>query len=61
MEDPPLEACPKCGAAIRRLFSRTLIVLSEPLAPEETFPTHTEEEADRLGLEDGFGEDEIWE
>lgn len=61
MEDAPLIACPRCGAAIQRLFSHNLIVFSEPLPPEETFATHTEEEADQLGLEGGFAEDEIWE
>lgn len=61
MEEAPLAACPRCGAAVRRLFSRHLIVFSEPLPLEETFATHTEEEADQLGLEGGFAEDEIWE
>jgi hypothetical protein len=28
---------------------------------EESFQTHTEEDADRLGLSGGFSSDEIWE
>ncbi|MBM3133317.1 MAG: zinc ribbon domain-containing protein [Chloroflexi bacterium] len=61
IDDAPLGACPKCGAEVRRLISRSFIALTEPLSPEETFQTHTEEEADRLGLEGGFARDEIWD
>lgn len=61
MADEPLAACPRCGAPIARLFSRHLIVFTEPLSREQTFAAHTEEEADRLGLEGGFAEDKIWE
>ena len=32
-----------------------------PLNLEETFDTYTEEEADELGLEEGFAEDQIWD
>jgi hypothetical protein len=35
--------------------------LKESLSQKETFATHTEEEADELGLEEGFAEDQIWD
>ena len=37
------------------------LCLKESLNLEETFDTHTEEEADELGLEEGFAEDQIWD
>ena len=61
MSDEPLRNCPQCGAPVRKLFSRPFLCSKEPLSEEETFEKHTEEEADELGLEEGFGEDEIWE
>ena len=61
INDQPLKKCPKCGAKVMRLFSRPFLCLKEPLIEEETFATHTEEEADELGLEGGFAEDEIWD
>jgi putative FmdB family regulatory protein len=61
LADEPLKKCPKCGAEVRKLFSRPFLCLKEPLSLEETFATHTEEEADELGLEEGFAEDQIWE
>ena len=33
----------------------------ESFSQEETSDTYPEEEADELGLEESFGEDEIWE
>lgn len=52
---------PQIGSEVRRLFSRPFLRLKEPLSLEETFATHTEEEADELGLEEGFAKDQIWE
>ena len=61
MNDEPLKECPECGAEVRKLFSRPFILLKEPLDIEDTFDTHTDEEADGLGLEGGFAEDQIWD
>lgn len=61
MWEEPLKQCPQCGAEVKRLFSRPFLCSRESLSQEETFEKHTEEEADELGLEEGFGEDEIWE
>ena len=61
INDEPLKHCPKCGAEIKRLFSRPFISITESLSLEETFATHTDEEADTLGLGEGFGEDQIWD
>ena len=61
INDEPLKTCPRCGSEVRRLFSRPFLCLKEPLSLKETFATHTEEEADELGLEGGFAEDEVWE
>jgi len=44
-----------------KLFSRPFILLKESLSQEETFDTYAEEEADELGLEGGFAEDEVWD
>jgi len=57
----PLTECPECGTPIERLFSRNFIAVTDPLSPDETFNTHTGEEADNLGLNEGFAEDQIWE
>ena len=61
INDEPLKQCPKCGSEVRRLFSRPFLYLKEPLSQKETFATHTEEEADKLGLEESFAEDQIWD
>lgn len=61
INDESLSRCPRCGAEVRRLISRPFLCLKEPLSQEETFDRYTEEEADQLGLEGGFAEDEIWE
>lgn len=61
INDEPLKGCPKCGSQVRRLFSPPFLCLKESLSQEETYDRYTEEEADKLGLEEGFGEDELWE
>ena len=61
MNDEPLKSCPKCGAEVKKLFSRPFLILKQSLSQGETFDTYPEEEADELGLEEGFGEDEVWE
>jgi putative FmdB family regulatory protein len=61
INDEPLRRCPECGAEVRRLFPRSFVSLKGPLTSEEAFATHTEEEADEPGLDEGFGEDEVWE
>jgi len=61
INDEPLRKCPKCGAEVRRLFSRPFLCIVEPLSQKETFKKYTEEEADKLGLEGGFAEDQIWD
>ena len=60
INDQPLERCPQCSAEVRKLFSRPFLCLKESLDLGETFDTYGEEEADELGLEGGFAEDEIW-
>lgn len=61
MTEEPLKNCPKCGTPVRKLISRPSICIVEPLPLKETFATRTEEEADKLGLTEGFGEDKIYE
>jgi len=61
MSEPPLGKCPRCGAPVRRLFSRPHISVVEPLSEKEKLVKHTPEEAEELGLTDGFGEDRIYE
>ena len=61
INDEPLSRCPECGAEVRKLFSRPFLSLRESLSQKETFDRYTEEEADELGLEEGFAEDEVWE
>ena len=61
INDKPLSKCPECGADVGKLFSRPFLSLRESLSQEETFDRYTEEEADELGLEEGFAEDEVWE
>jgi putative FmdB family regulatory protein len=61
MNEEPLKNCPKCGARVRRLISQPFICIEEPQSLKETFATHTEEEADQLGLDGGFAPDRIYE
>ena len=61
IDDKPLTKCPQCGASVKRLFSRNFIAITEALSLDETFTPHTEEEAESLGLNGGFAEDQIWE
>ncbi len=61
LNDRPLTKCPKCKAPVKRLFSVNFIATTEPLSFEETFNTHTSEEADNLGLDGGFAGDQVWE
>jgi len=61
INDEPLKKCPKCGSEVRRLISRSFLCLKDSLSQKETFGTHTEEEADKLRLEEGFAPDEIWD
>ena len=61
IKDEPLKNCPECGAEVRRLFSSPFLCRKESLSQEETFDRYTEEEADELGLEEVFAEDEVWE
>jgi putative FmdB family regulatory protein len=61
INDEPLKRCPECGAEIRRLFSRPFLWRKESLSQEETFDGYIEKEADELGLEENFAEDEVWE
>jgi len=61
INDDPLTRCPRCGAEIKKLISRSFLCLKESLSEEETFAAHTAEEADESGLEEGFAEDQIWD
>jgi putative FmdB family regulatory protein len=61
IDDKPLSRCPECGSEVRKLVSRPFLCLKESLSQEETFDRYAEEEADELGLEGGFAEDEVWE
>ncbi len=61
MNDEPLKSCPKCGSEVSRLFSPPFLCRKESLSEEEGFDRYAEEEADELGLEEGFAEDEDWE
>lgn len=61
MNDEPLSSCPKCGSQVSRLFSPPFLRLKQSLSKEETFDTYPDEDADELGLEEGFAEDEDWE
>ncbi len=61
LDQEPLTECPRCKAPVERLFSRNFIAVTESLSPEETFRTHTSEEAENLGLDGGFAGDQIWE
>ena len=61
INDEPLKRCPECGAEIRRLCSRPFLWRKESLSQEETFDGYIEKEADKLGLEENFAEDEVWE
>ena len=61
MSEPPLGKCPRCGAPVRRLFSRSHISVIESLSGKEKLVKRSPEEADELGLTDGFAEDRIYE
>jgi putative FmdB family regulatory protein len=61
MNDEPLKSCPNCGSEVSRLFSAPFLCLKESLSEEEGFDRDMEEEADELGLDEGFAEDEDWE
>jgi len=61
MNDEPLKTCLRCGSEVRRLLSHPFLCIKGLLSSEETFATHTEEETDELGLEEGFAEDQIWD
>jgi len=60
-DDEPLKTCPECGAAVRRLFSASFVLRTDPLSDEEVFGGYAGEEADELGPQDDFGEDEVWD
>ena len=60
INDEPLKRCPECGAEVRRLFSRPFLCRKESFS-HEGFLNYMEDEADELGLEEGFAEDEVWE
>lgn len=59
--DEPITECPRCSRKVDRIISKSFIVATDSLSPEETFATHTEQEADAKGLEGGFAADEIWD
>ena len=61
MHEEPLRNCPRCSAPVRRLFSKPHISVIENLNERERLVKHTPEEADRLGLIEGFAEDNIYE
>jgi len=61
MDEEPLKNCPKCGASVRRLFSRPFICVEEALTEREQMAKYTPEEADKMGLIEGFAEDKICE
>ena len=61
MNEAPLRNCPQCGSPVRRILSRPFICSKEPLSEEERLAKHTPEEADKLGLIEGFAEDKIYE
>jgi len=60
INDEPLKRCPECGAEIRRLFSRPFLGRKESFSHEGPL-NYMEDEANELGLEEGFAEDEVWE
>jgi len=61
INDEPFSKCPKCGAEVRRLFSRPFILRDESFSEEENFDKYSEEETDEPGLDEGFAEYESWE
>ena len=61
MDEEPLSNCPKCGTPVRRLFSRPYLCVAEDLNEIEQLVKHTPEEADKLGLIEGFAEDKIYD
>ena len=60
INDEPLKICPECGAKVNKLFSRPFILLKESLDFADTLDTYPDEEADELGFEEDFAEDDIW-
>ena len=60
INDEPLKICPECGAKVNKLFSRPFILLKESLDLEDTLDTYPDEEADELGFEEDFAEDDVW-
>ena len=61
INDKHISECPRCGQPVERLFSRSSIAIMDTLSANESYRTHTQEDADRLGLDRGFAEDQIWE
>jgi len=61
IHDKCLTVCPECGNPVKRLLSRSFVSVTDSLTMEQRLETHTEEEADRLGLNGGFATDQIWE
>ena len=61
MDEEPLTHCPRCGARVRRLFSRPYICVVDSLTESEQMARYTPEEADRMGLTEGFAEDRIYD
>lgn len=61
IDDAPLQRCPRCGAEVKRLVSLPFLCLKQSPSSEETLATYPEGEADELGSEEGFDEDEIWD
>lgn len=61
MEEEAMRNCPECGASLRRLFSRPCLSVVEHISEQERMVKYAPEEADRLGLTDGFAEDEIYD
>jgi len=61
MDEEPIRNCPRCGAPVRRLLSRPYICVVDSLSERERLVKYTAEEADRMGLVDGFAGDRIYE
>lgn len=56
MDEGPLEACPECGAPVRRLISRPFVIREEPFDEDGLL----DREADGPGLDDDFDGDDDW-
>ena len=61
IHDKPLRVCPRCGKAVRKLFSRSFISVEESLGEAERLVKYTPEEAEDRGLSGGFAEDRVYE